>query len=53
MPEPEALGGETDMKAKAARLLHANGFSLRQIQRALGFSSVNSVQYLLKIGDKK
>ena len=43
---PKRLG--TDFKRRATETLRDNGFSLRDIQKYLGYKSVCSVQHFLK-----
>lgn len=37
----------TDMKRIAAKQLHRKGFTMRQIQKALGYKSVSTIKFLL------
>lgn len=39
---------KTEANSQIVKTLHESGYSFRQIQKALGFKSVRSVQYLLK-----
>ena len=45
---PEPKNDKTDTKAKAARLLRNNGFTLHEIRETLGYEHIGSVQHLLK-----
>lgn len=45
---PKKIGAYTDIKAKAAKILQKNGFSVREIMNLMGYKSPLSIQLLLK-----